>query len=90
MVKGTTESGFAYSIDPEVVRDMEFIELAAAAKDDGLLLPKLIVRVLGEKQKKALYEHVRNKKGFVPVEAISSELEEILLALNTNAETKNS
>ena len=69
---------------------MEFIELAAASKDDGLMLPQLITRVLGEKQKKALYDHVRNEKGFVPVEAISSELEQILLSVNEDAETKNS
>lgn len=90
MIKGKTDTGFAYSIDPDVVRDMEFIELAAASKDDGLLLPKLITRVIGEKQKKALYDHVRDKKGFVPVEAVSAELEQILLAVNENAETKNS
>lgn len=90
MIKGKTDTGFSYSIDPDVVRDMEFIELAAASKDDGLMLPQLITRVLGEKQKKALYDHVRNEKGFVPVEAISSELEQILLSVNEDAETKNS
>jgi len=90
MVKGKTETGFSFSIDPDVVRDMEFIELAAASKDDGLMLPALITRVLGEKQKKALYDHVRNKKGLVMVEDISTELEQILLAVNGDAETKNS
>lgn len=90
MIKGKTDTGFSYSIDPDIVRDMEFIELAAAAKDDGLLLPNVLVRVLGEKQKKALYDHVRNAKGFVMIDDVSKELSQMLLAVNENAETKNS
>lgn len=89
MVSGTTSSGFAVKVDPEVIQDMEFIELAAEAQNNGLLLPKLIEMVLGEKQKKALYDHVRNKKGRVLVSAVSDEFEEILSIIREDKDTKN-
>ena len=90
MVKGTTKTGFKYSVDPDAIKDMEFIELAAAAEENGLLLPKMIERVLGTKQKQKLYDHVRNDKGRVMVEDINDEIKEIFDALNTDKETKNS
>ena len=89
MVSGTTSSGFAVKVDPEVIQDMEFIELAAEAQNNGLLLPKLIEMVLGEKQKAALYDHVRNKKGRVLVSAVSDEFEEILSIIREDKDTKN-
>lgn len=89
MVKGTTKSGFAFSVDPEVVRDMEFVELAAAAREDGLLLPAIITMVLGDKQKKKLYEHIKKDHKRVLLEVVNDEFSEILEAINTNSETKN-
>lgn len=89
MIKNKTGSGFAYVIDPEVVKDMEFIELAADSQDNGLLLPKLIEKVLGPEQKKALYDYVRNESGRVIVDDVSREFAEILESINESAETKN-
>lgn len=88
-IKGTTSTGFEFKVDPDVVRDMEFIELAAAAEENGLLLPKLIECVLGTDQKKALYDHVRGENGRVMIEAINDEVKEVFDSLNTNPETKN-
>ena len=65
MIKGTTQTGFKFSIDPDAVKDMEFIELAADAEENGLLLPKMIEHILGKEQKKKIYDHVRNSKGLV-------------------------
>lgn len=90
MVKGTTKTGFKFSIDPDAIKDMEFIELAAAAEENGLLLPKMIEKVLGTQQKKKLYDHVRNSKGRVMVDDINDEIKEIFDSLNTDNETKNS
>lgn len=90
MVKGTTTTGFKFSVDPEAIKDMEFIELAAATEENGLLLPKMIEKVLGEKQKKKLYDHVRNSKGRVMVEDINNEIKEVFDAINADNETKNS
>lgn len=90
MVKGTTQTGFKFSIDPDAIKDMEFIELAAEAEENGLVLPKMLERVLGEKQKKKLYDHVRNSKGRVMIDDINNEVEDIFNALNQDNETKNS
>ena len=46
MVKGTTSTGFKFSVDPDAIKDMEFIELAAEAEDNGLVLPKMLVKLL--------------------------------------------
>lgn len=89
MIKGTTKSGFAYSVDPEVVRDMEFVELAAAARKDGLLLPEIITMVLGDKQKKKLYDHIKKEHKRVLVDYVNDDFTEILESINTNDKTKN-
>lgn len=89
MVKGTTETGFKFEIDPDVIRDMEFIELLAEAMEDGSKLPAVLVSALGKSQKKALYDHVRNDKGRVMLDDINREFLEILGALKDNPETKN-
>ena len=89
MIKEKTKTGFKFEVDGDVVRDMEFIELAAASQEDGLLLPKVIELVLGTEQKKALYDHVRNENGRVIVDDVSREFGEILDAINEAFETKN-
>lgn len=89
MVQGTTTTGFKYSVDADVIRDMEFIELLAEAMDDGSKLPAVLVFALGKDQKKALYEHVRNEKGRVMLDDINREFLEVLGALKENPETKN-
>lgn len=89
MIKGTTASGFAFKIDESVLMDMEFIELAAEAADNGLVLPKLLSFILGDTQKKKLYDHVRTKAGRVPADAVNKEVEDILSAIRENKETKN-
>ena len=63
MVKGTTKTGFKFSIDPDAIKDMEFIELMAAADENPLKYPAMIERMLGKEQKDKLYEHCRNEKG---------------------------
>lgn len=90
MIEGKTKTGFSFKVDPEVLDDMEFIELVANAEENGLLLPKLVVTVVGEKQKEKLYNHVRNKKGRVSPKKISDEITDIFEAINTAKETKNS
>lgn len=89
MIHGTTSTGFEFKVDPDAIKDMEFIELASQVEENGLLLPKMLERVLGEKQKKALYDHVRNSKGRVMIDAVNDEIKDIFDAMNTNAETKN-
>lgn len=89
MVKGVTASGFNYEIDPDVVRDMEIIELIAETAEDGSKMPRMLTAMLGKDQKTALYDHVRNDKGRVLFEDVNREMEEILGALAKNDSTKN-
>lgn len=89
MVKGTTTNGFNFSIDPDNVKDMRVIELAAKVKYDGTYLPELAGRILGEKQKEKLYDFLADKKGRVSPEKFGDALEEIMTAINQAEETKN-
>ncbi len=90
MVKGKTRTGFKFTCDGRLMHDVEFLEeFAAVQKGDGLEVFDLITRILGAEQKKALYEHIRNEEGIVPVEAMREELGDIFDALAEAEETKN-
>lgn len=88
MRSGKTESGFEFEIDETELNDMEFIELLAEAQSDALMFPKTIERLLGKEQKQKLYDHLRNDKGRVPVEAATEILVEIMTL--AGEDTKNS
>ena len=62
---------------PECLEDMELIELLARIDDEPLVITKVLDKILGEKMKKKLYDHVREEGGRVPVQAVSQELSEI-------------
>lgn len=89
MVEGTTKSGFKFSVDPEAVKDMEFLELVGEAEANPTRLGKMYECLLGKEQKKALYDHVRNKNGRVLIDDIKNESDEIFEAINNSEETKN-
>lgn len=82
MIKGTTESGFKFEIDPEAVNDMEFVELLAEVDSDITKMPKVIEIALGREQKKRLYDHIRTEAGKVPIDRAMAEFEEILTLAN--------
>lgn len=90
MVKGTTETGFAFSVNEKKLNDAEFLELfARTQKADNLAVFELIEATLGAEQKKALYEHCRDKDGIVPVDKLSAEIGEIFKAMAEHPKTKN-
>lgn len=90
MIRRTTASGFEYEIDREVLEDAEFLELVDDVQHgDTLRVFKLAGKILGEKQKKALYDHCRNNKGRVPSDKIAEEMGEIIEQLSEEPETKN-
>lgn len=89
MVKGTTASGFKFEVDPEIVKDYEYLELASATSENGAFFPKLINMTLGVEQVKALKEHLRKIKGRVYTEDMSSEYTEIIEVLkNADSDVK--
>lgn len=87
MITGTTASGFAYSIPDENVNNMEFLDALAEAEDGNpLRISKVLRLLLGDEQRKALYDRLRGEDGRVPVESVMAELKDIL----ANDSSKNS
>lgn len=79
MVTGTTQSGFNYEVEDEVLDDYELLELLNKADEgEGGAMLKAAERLLGEKQKEALKNHVRNEKGKVSAKRMIEEVFEIL------------
>ena len=78
MLKGKTDTGFRFSIDEEARDDMELLEnLALMAGGDLSVMPNTLVMLLGEEQKKKLYDHCRGESGRVSSKKVMAELEDI-------------
>lgn len=80
MAKKKTSTGFSYEIDEKALNNFELLDMLGDLEENPLLLPKIIKLILGEEQKKALYDHVRDKDGTVPTDRIEEELTEIFLS----------
>ena len=89
MITGETKSGFKFSVDADAVKDMEFLDLVGEAETNPAKLGKMYECLLGKEQKKALYDHVRNDKGRVPIDLVKVESDEIFDIINNADETKN-
>ena len=90
MVTGETKSGFKFEIDPDEVNDIEFLERLGEAGDDVSKMPRIMKEILGEDQRKRMYDHIRNEKGKVPIDTAMDIFMEILTIANEARETKNS
>lgn len=76
--RAKTKSGFSFVLRENVGDDMELLEqLRALDKGDYTLMPDVLVKILGEKQKEKLYDHVRTEDGRVPISEVGKELTEI-------------
>lgn len=76
-IKGKTSSGFEFNLDEEALDDMEVLEwLIEMDNGDVAHLKDMLVRLLGDEQKKALYNHCR-KNGRVSAKAVLREVGEI-------------
>lgn len=79
MLKGTTESGFAFEIDEKNLDNMELLDaLVELQDDDPMTLSSVCKLLLGESLRKKLYEHVRAEDGRVPIQKVGKELENIM------------
>lgn len=87
MIEGKTRTGFVFKFDEANANDMRFVETLAKLEDNFLVFPKVITMLLGEEQKEALYKHIEDENGRVPVESMQAEFEDMMSA---NEETKNS
>ena len=88
MLTGKTKSGFKFKIDEKIADDMELLEDIAKTDKDTSYFPTVLNKIFGEEQKKALYDHLRNKDGRVPIEATLTEFTEIMNL--ASEKTKNS
>ena len=87
-IKGKTETGFAFSVDPSLLHNVEFLEgFAEVQNGDGLGVFRLIDQMLGKEQKEKLYEFYQDEKGRVPVDSIRDAIGEMFASIGD--ESKN-
>ena len=86
-MKGKTSTGFEFDIEDERLDDMELVDIMAEIDENPLLMPKLCKMLLGDEQKKRLYDHLRSEDGRVPIEATTNAIQEIF---NSPGVLKNS
>lgn len=79
MIKGETKTGFKFEIEEEVLDDYELLEtLVDADNGNNMALFSVIDMILGDEQKKALKEHLREIHGRVPASAMIAEIMDII------------
>ena len=78
MICGKTKSGFEFQLDDEVLDDYELLEILHKIDqgDNGLII-EMVDRLLGEKQRDRLKDHVRTTNGRVSAKRLLEEVMEI-------------
>lgn len=80
-IKGVTRSGFDFTIDQDLLDDMELIELLAEAMGENpFVFPKVIEKLLGKEQKQALYAFLKEKDGRVSVKTVGEAVADMFAA----------
>lgn len=85
MIAGKLKSGFEYQIEDYVLDDMELLDAIGEVDQNPIYMAKVLKKLLGDEQKKALYNHLRTEHGNVPIAAISDAIAEIF----GNSQVKN-
>lgn len=91
---GTTKSGFEFNIPVKRFYNMLLLEELKKANDgDFYAVSNILTMLLGEDEKKRLYEYCVDPDGIVTTDAVSRELTDIFDLFNnapeTAAESKN-
>ena len=79
-VKGKTKTGFEFEIDSAVI-DMELLDDLSDMQENPAVTGRVLNRLLGKEQKKALYDHIRDESGHVPIESAAAELIDLFAGL---------
>ncbi len=79
-VKGKTSTGFEFAFDDSVV-DMEMLDCLVEAEENPAYVGKILGLMLGKEQKKALYDHLRDENGKVPIDKTASCVIELFNAI---------
>lgn len=92
MIEGKTSTGFSYKIQDDVLDDMELLDALIDMDNGDMSSYRYAIKaLLGEEQRKALYEHVRDKKtGRVSAKKVFEAFAEVLNSAKENQEIKNS
>jgi hypothetical protein len=92
MIEGKTSTGFVYKIDDDVLDDMELLDALIDMDNGDMSSYRYAIKaLLGEEQRKALYEHVRDKKtGRVSAKKVFEAFAEVLNSAKENQKIKNS
>lgn len=94
MIKGTTNCGFEFCIDPTALDDMRVVDAMSIAVDPNAKPSERLAAnakatelILGKHQKQQLYDHIgKSNGGRVPVAAFETVLAEILSFSGKDAE----
>lgn len=78
MFTGKTKSGFAFCIPEKRIRNMELLDALTELETNGAALPEVLKLLLDDNAKQRLYDHVRDEDGTVPVEAVMTEIYDML------------
>lgn len=82
MKRVNTSTGFSCDIDETCIDDLELFDMIVEMEGgNAKMTPKVITKILGEEGKRALYDHVRDAQGRVPMGAAAAELTQIFEAL---------
>lgn len=92
MIEGKTSTGFSYKIQDDVLDDMELLDALVDMDNGDMSSYRYAIKaLLGEEQRKALYEYVRDKKtGRVSAKKVFEAFAEVLNSAKENQEIKNS
>lgn len=86
MITGTTESGFSFELEEEILDDYEFVEAIGETEDNPFAVNKVVKLLLGKKGASDLKEHCRDENGRVRTSRIEKEIVDIL---NNAGKSKN-
>lgn len=80
-----TSTGLEIDIDQAACDDAELVDALYDLEANGnpLALSKVLRQLLTPEAKQALFDHVRNDAGRVPIEPLSAEIAQIMEALNS-------
>ncbi len=78
MKKGQLKNGFKFNVDGDAINDMRFVDALADMEKDATKISAVVRMLFGEEQTEALYKHVENDKGRVPVDEVIDCVKEVL------------
>ena len=78
----TTDTGFKCDVNRDALNDVELLDDIIDMNNGELIsVHRIVDKVIGKEQRAALYDHVRDDKGVVKLDAISAELTNIFDAV---------